>query len=148
MGALGSLAVAVGSLIVEFTCLSEAMGRVWPCSQLDAVLHRFSPWYFAPFSIILGGVIVGGCFGVVAGIGLMSYICTVWLLHLLPSLASSTIACWRGRQAMAYAYAESQRCAQARLLAQAEIDAQVRARAQDRAVALEQALQMQTQQSN
>lgn len=146
--ALGCLAVAVGSLIVEFTCLSDAMGKVWPCSRLDAVLHRYSAWYFAPISIILGGVIVGGCLGVVAGIGLVSYICTVWLLHLLPSLAASVVAHCRGRQAMAHAQAESQRIAQARLLAQAELDAQARIRAQERAAALlEHSLQSQTQQA-
>jgi len=143
--AIGSLAVAVGSLIVEFTCLSEGMGRVWPCSQLDAVLQRYSAWYVAPFCIALGGVIVGGCLGIVAGFGLMGYICAVWLLHLVPSLVSSTIAHLRGRQAVAHAYADSQRNAQARLLAQAEVEAQARVRAQERAVALEEAFQLLTQ---
>lgn len=124
----------------------KGISQVWPCSQLDAVLHKFSPWYFAPFSIILGGLFVGGCLGAVAGIGLISYICTVWLLHWLPSMASTTVAFWRGRQTMAHAHAEAQRVVQARLLAQAEVEAQARACAQERAVALEESLQMQAQQ--
>lgn len=143
--AIGCLAIALGSLIVEFTCLSEAMGKVWPCSHLDAVLRKYSAWYFAPFSILLGGVMIGGFLGVAAGMGLITYICTVWLLHLLPSLASSVVSCWRGRQAMAHAHSEAQRSAQARLLAQAEVDAQARARAQERAAAHEQSLQVQVQ---
>jgi len=141
--ALGCLVVAIGSLIVEFTCLSEAMGKVWPCSQLDAVLHKYSAWYFAPFSVILGGVIVGACFGVCAGIALIGYICAVWLLHLLPGLATSATAHWRGRQALVQAHAEAQRVAQSRLVAQAEVEAQARAEALERAAALEHSLQLQ-----
>jgi hypothetical protein len=146
--AVSSLGVALGSLIVEFTCLSEAMGQVWPCSQLDAVLHKYSPWYFAPLSIIFGGLIVGACLGILAGAAIVSYVCSVWLLHLLPSLASTAVFFWRGRQAMAHARAEAQRSTEARLMAQAEVEAQARIRAMERAMANEQALQQQTQEAH
>jgi hypothetical protein len=143
--AIGCLIIAVGSLIVEFTCLSEAMGKMWPCSQLDALLHKYSAWYFAPFSIIFGAVIIGAILGVAGGMGLVFYICGVWLLQLLPGLACFTLAHLRGRHAMAHAHTEAQRSVQARLLAQAEADAQARAAAQERAIALEQSMQQSLQ---
>jgi hypothetical protein len=117
------------------------MGRLWPCSRLDIFLHRFSPWFIAPFSILVGGLIIGASLGVVAVIALMGYICTVWLIHVLPCLACSTFGFCRGRHAVAQRQAEAQRRVQARLLEEADMEAQARARAHDRAVALEQSSQ-------
>lgn len=141
--AIGSFAGGIGSLIVEFTCLSENMQGTWPCSQLEAVLKRFSPWLVAPLSVIVGGLLFGAFFGALAAVALVLYICLLWLLQLIPQLLASVVARWRGRQAMAEAHAEAQRRVQARLAQQAEAEAAARARAQERALAAEQSLQEQ-----
>lgn len=143
--AVGSIAGAIGSLIVEFTCLSEAMGSVWPCSQLDGFLHSFSPWVVAPLSVVVGGLLFGATFGALCATGIVVYIFLTWLLQLCPSLICCALT-WRrgGREAAARAHAEAQRRSQARLLQAAELEAQTRARNQ---ATLEYAAQSQAQQS-